>query len=277
MLRLLPTNQIWRYWSLETFLDDAAGEGVRGVDLWLCSQHVCIDAYGVHNADALVNACKGRGVDVRTLTPEQSNPKAYNIASCDPLIIRLTRGYYEHVVKLAELLGARRISLNAGWFPYDVERGRAWDCMVRALGAVCSAAAGRGIDVCLETLARTPCRLVCGIDDLARALDDVGCPNLKATLDTGTIARGGECVSGYLERLGQRVGYVHLTNLDRRVMSHVAWGDASGELNPALIVSELESGGYEGDCALEMTHPSYFGCPREVLSRTKTVLKGCGL
>ena len=274
-LALLATNQIWRYWGLETFLSDAVAEGVHDVDLWLCNQHVNIDAHGVYNLSEVKSMVRRNDVAVRTLTPEQGNPKAYNVASCDGTIQRLTSAYYHQVIHLAGELGAERISVNAGWFPYDVEPGHAWDCLISTLGEVCSMARAEGIEVCLETLVRKPYRLVCSLSDLLRALDEVSASNLKATLDTGTIARNEESLPEYLEQLGSRIGYVHLTNLSPSVFAHLAWGDPLGVLDARAILGQLAQGGYEGCCALEMTHAPYFATPREVLTRALTTLEGC--
>lgn len=92
MLHFLPTNQIWRYWSLETFFADVKEEGMCDVDVWLCNQHVNIDAHGVYNADKLIEASRRYGVRIRTLTPEQGNPKPYNIASSDYSIMHFLIG-----------------------------------------------------------------------------------------------------------------------------------------------------------------------------------------
>ena len=43
-MRFLPTNQIWRYWSFDTCLRDIEATGTRDIDLWLCNNHVNIDA-----------------------------------------------------------------------------------------------------------------------------------------------------------------------------------------------------------------------------------------
>ena len=246
------------------------------VDVWLCNQHVNIDAHGVYNTEKLIEASKRYGVRIRTLTPEQGNPKPYNIASSDPSIIRLTYGYYCQVIGLAERLGAGRISINAGWFSYDIARENAWDQMVAALRVICDVAYAKGIELCLETLVKTPYRLVCCLDDLERALSSVNRPNFLATIDTGTVTRNGESIDTYLSHLGTRIGYVHLTNLNPSALFHFAWGDPAGTLDPQGVLSSLQTGGYSGDCALEMTAPQYFKCPQEILSRAKVTLKGCG-
>ena len=49
----------------------------------------------------------------------------------------------------------------------------------------------------------------------------------------------------------------------------------AGILDAARIVNSLIQHGFDGDCALEMTCPSYFNNPREVLARALSVLKGC--
>ena len=82
-MRFLPTNQIWRYWSFDTCLRDIEATGTRDIDLWLCNNHVNIDAHDIYNAKAVVDGLRKHRVRVRTLTPEQGNPKAYNIMSSD--------------------------------------------------------------------------------------------------------------------------------------------------------------------------------------------------
>ena len=112
-------------------------------------------------------------------------------------------------------------------------------------------------------------------DGLSRLLGEVNEKNLRATLDTGTIARNGDNLPTYLREVGERVGYVHLTNLDPNVFAHLGWGDSRGVLDPGGVLQELGAHGYEGDCALEMTASAYYDCPREVLARSIETLKGC--
>lgn len=274
-MRYLPTNQIWRYWGFETFLADVASEGARAVDLWLCNCHVNIDAHGIYNALTVSKLMRDHGVHAATLTPEQSNPKAYNIAAADTQVRRLTLGYYCQIVRLASLLGAQRISLNGGWFAMDEEPARAWDAMVGSLAAICDMAAGEGISVCLETLVEKPYRLVTDCASCVRALADTDRPNLLATLDTSTIARNGEELSSYLDAVGDRLGYVHLTNYNPHLPVHLAWGDERGVLDARHVTRALAERGYRGDCALEATCPTYYGRPREVISRALNSLKGC--
>ena len=274
-MRMLPTNQIWRYWSFETFLEDVSALGVRDVDLWLCNNHVNIDAHGAYNTDEVVRGMRRHGLRAMTLTPEQGNPKAYNVASEDGEIRRLTLCYYRQIVRLAAVLGAERISLNAGWFPFDADRDRAWDAMVSMLGKICRAAAEEGLIVALETLVDKPYRLVTSLGTLGAALLDVREPNLTATIDTGTVARNGEDIDAYLSRFGSELGYVHLTNLNRDIFAHLAWGDQLGGLDPQDLLRRFACAGYTGDAALEMTKPSYFERPRDVLSRALTTLRGC--
>ncbi|WP_019240061.1 MULTISPECIES: sugar phosphate isomerase/epimerase family protein [Enorma] len=274
-MRFLPTNQIWRYWSFERFLTDVASLDIRDVDLWLCNQHVNIDAHAVYNASEVARLVSRYGVRIRTLTPEQSNPKAYNIASSDSQVQRLTEGYYRQIVSLAARLGARRISVNAGWRLLDDDPSRAWDALCTMLRAICHMAAEEGIEVCVEPLSRTQYRLVMDADGLSRLLGEVNEKNLRATLDTGTIARNGDSLSAHLREVGERVGYVHLTNLDPHVFAHLGWGDSRGVLEPGAVLQELEAHGYEGDCALEMTASAYYDRPREALARSIETLKGC--
>lgn len=274
-MRFLPTNQIWRYWSFDTCLRDIEATGANDIDLWLCNNHVNIDAHDIYNAKAVVDGLKKHRVRVRTLTPEQGNPKAYNIMSSDCHIKRLTEGYYRQIVRLAGMLDCSRISINGGWFSLDEDPSKAWDNMVSSIGLICDIAGERGIDVCLETLTPKRYRLLTNPASMMRALSDIDRPNLQVTLDTGTIARAGENLEDYLEQFETNIGYVHLTNLDPSVFAHLAWGDEYGVLNATDIVNSLSRHGFDGDCALEMTCPSYFNNPREVLARALSVLKGC--
>jgi sugar phosphate isomerase/epimerase len=274
-MRFLPTNQPWRYWSLERFLADVSELGARDVDLWLCNQHVHIDAHDVYNVDEIVGTCERYGVRVRTLTPEQSNPKAYDIASLDGCTQRLTRGYYEQIVRLAARLKALRISINGGWRLLDDDPARSWEAMVQAVRHICRIAASEGIDVCVEPLTGRSYRLVTDAEELLRVLEEVSQKNLYATLDTGTIARNHEDLGSYLAALAGGVGYVHLTNLDPKLFAHLGWGDPTGVLDPRVVLDELEAGGYAGDCALEMTKSAYYDDPHDALARSLDTLKGC--
>lgn len=274
MLRFLPTNQIWRYWSFSSFCQDVAAAGASDVDIWLCNNHVNIDAWKVYNLNEVVSDCAKSGLRVRTLTPEQSNPKAYNLASVDGIVQHLTLGYYRNIVKLGQALGAKRISINGGWSPFDMGGQKAREALVLAVRRICEMAADAGMTVSIEPLVRRPYRFAVSLEDIAGIVSEVGRANLTVTLDTGTIARNGESLKVWFDAFGSEIGYVHLTNLDPADSAHVAWGDQAGTLNPGDIVGQLEAGGYSGDCALEMTKSSYFEHPREVLMSSLATLKG---
>lgn len=276
MTGLLPTNQIWRYHHFETFLRDVEVLGVHDIDLWLCNQHVNIDAHDIYNLADVKAACERHGVRVSTLTPEQSNPKAYNIASDDGRVLELTGRYYAQVLRLAGELGCGRVSMNAGWFLGDGSREEAWDRMVRAIGTICDMAAADGVTVCVEPLTYKPWRLVCTMGDMKRLVGDVGRENLYVTVDTGTVVRNGELVESYLETFGRKIGYCHLTNCNPAEFAHLGWADDAGTLDGRQLLSMMRTHGYRGDYALEMTCSRYFQDPTAVLARSLGKLKGCG-
>ena len=147
---------------------------------------------------------------------------------------------YTHLdVYKRQMLDCSRISINGGWFSLDEDPSKAWDNMVSSIGLICDIAGEQGIDVCLETLTPKRYRLLTDRGSMAQALSDIDRPNLQVTLDTGTIARGGEDLEDYLEQFETKIGYVHLTNLDPSVFAHLAWGDEHGILDAARIVNSL--------------------------------------
>ena len=273
----LPTNHTWRYRSFESFLREATELGAHDLDVWLCNQHVNIDAHDVYNLDEVLDLCSRYDARVQTLTPEQSNPKAYNLSAPDEELRTLTFEYYRQLVRLARALDAKRISLNTGWHFLDEDVSRARDRLVQMLQAICDLAGENGIDVCVEPLLKKPYRFDSSPSGLAELIGDVGSRNMFVTLDTGTIVRNGGHIEDYLEVLGSKVAYCHLTNACEGASGHLSWGDRDGSLDAGDLIETMAAYGYDGDYALEMTRECYFLNPKENLRRSLEKLgKGRG-
>jgi inosose dehydratase len=133
-------------------------------------------------------------------------------------------------------------------------------------------------------------------EEIERFLDGTDPQRVWLCLDTGHVAYGGGDTIGLIRRFGERIGYVHIKQMDPAVLAEVAdqglsFGEAvrrgvcveppAGVPDPAVVVGELARLG-ERDGPLfviveQDLYPCDPGVPLPIAIRTRQYLAGCGL
>ncbi|ADD40370.1 TIM barrel protein [Stackebrandtia nassauensis] len=147
-----------------------------------------------------------------------------------------------------------------------------------------------GVRLCLHPHADTHIQTQPQIE---RFLDGTDPEAVSLCLDTGHVAYGGGDNLDLIRRFSERIGYVHIKQMDPEILAAVAAEDLSfgeavkrgvcveppaGVPNPATIVEELSGLDAELFVIVEQDlYPCEPEVPLPIAVRTRDYLRGCGL
>jgi inosose dehydratase len=169
--------------------------------------------------------------------------------------------------RVAQLLGAAGADVfvsaavvDEGWAPRRPLEAAEWDTLFTTLSELDEIAAAAGLRHVLHPHLGT---LVETADDVERVHASSA---VHWCLDTGHLTIGGTDPVEFAERVGDRVGHVHLKDVDLNVAERMRTGDLNlveavqqglfqplgrGDVPVDRVVWQLESGGYRGWYVLE--------------------------
>ena len=266
--RIAGMNSHYRYYTLEDFFRHLEENGIRRAELWTCASHFRLDAHSRQSAWEIKVQARRRGVDIICLTPEQNNPKPYNLASRDPALIRLTRSYFHSAICAAQELECPLVGVTSGWSFYSEPAEDGWARSAAMLRALAEEAAGRGVTLVMESLLPRETRLVNTLERARRMLREVDSPGLKINLDLGSMAFSGETVQQWFDAFGRDLVHCHF--VDGRPAGHLAWG--MGERDPGVDLEVFRRNGYAGYFTLELLAADYYERPWEADAQSMRTL-----
>ena len=252
-------NCHYRYYALEDFFQHLEQNGIRHAELWTCASHFRLNEYGWQDAKAIKALARVRGVDIICLTPEQNNPKPYNLAARDPELIRMTRRYFGNAICAAQELECSMVGVSSGWSFYSEPVEEGWNRSAAMLHALAEEAASRGVTLVMETLLPRETRLVNTLESQKQMLQEVDSQGLKINLDLGSMAVAGETIQQWFDAFGTDLVHCHF--VDGRPAGHLAWG--TGERDPGIDLETFRRNGYTGYFSLELLAADYYERPWE--------------
>ena len=251
--RIAVMNQHYRYCPVEGFFRALSEEGISSADLWSCGHHFFLD-YRTHDSPAALQKKAWQyGVSIICLTPEQSCPRPYNLASADAEGRKRAASYYGNALACAAELGGR-LQVTAGWHYLGESRSDAWGRSRDMLGELCRRAEGMGVQILLEAVSMPGPQLGKTRSHVADMLEEIRSPALGVVADTTNLEVNGDSLEGYFKAFGSRIGHVHL--VDGTPDGHLAWGDGTRDL--ARCLDTLEKQGYTGFLTLETVGPAEY-------------------
>ncbi|MFC3999761.1 TIM barrel protein [Nocardiopsis sediminis] len=147
-----------------------------------------------------------------------------------------------------------------------------------------------GIRLCLHSHADSHIQTQ---PEIERFLDGTDPDLVSLCLDTGHVAYGGGDAVDLIRRYAERIGYVHIKQMDPDVLAQVAaeelsFGEAvkrgvcveppAGEPAPAAVIDALEEVDARVFVIVEQDlYPCAPEVPLPIARRTRTYLNGCGL
>lgn len=154
---------------------------------------------------------------------------------------------------------------------YGRKKQECWDQMIDGLGLICQRAETLGVDIVLEALTyHEGGNLLTSVDDLVKAIEEVGSCRLKSMIDLVPPFIANEPISEYFQKLGDCCRYLHLCNSDGISEFHERLGQGLIPLQDCMQIAKRY--GYDGWCSIELLTP-YFRDPELYLSEAKRYLE----
>ena len=122
-----------------------------------------------------------------------------------------------------------------------------WQVLVDAFRFCAAEAANAGLPFCLEPRVG---EIISNTDALLRLMDHVGAPNFGAVLDTAHQHAQKEILPLSVEKLGDRIMYLHVADNDGLVNEHKALGE--GTVDWEGIFTALKKHGFDGYVAIDI-------------------------
>ncbi len=255
--RIAGMNCHYRYYTLEDFFQRLEQNGIHRAELWTCASHFRLDEHGWQNTGPIKARAQSHGVEIICLTPEQNNPKPYNLAARDPELIKMTHNYFRNAICVAQELGCSMVEVSSGWSFYSEPVKEGWKRSVTMLHTLAEEAASRGVTLVMETLLPRETRLVNTLESQKQMLQEVDSRGLKINLDLGSMAVAGETIQQWFDAFGQDLIHCHF--VDGCPAGHLAWG--AGERNPGADLDVFRRNSYAGYFSLELLAVDYYEKP----------------
>ncbi len=122
-----------------------------------------------------------------------------------------------------------------------------WGWLVESIGACAEEADRAGLKCCLEPRVG---EIVSNTDALLRLMDAVGHDNFGAVLDTGHQHAQKEILPLSVEKLGNRIQYLHVSDNDGQTNHHLALGRGTVDWDGVFLA--LKKHGFSGYVAVDV-------------------------
>ena len=160
---------------------------------------------------------------------------AVGLIDFNPSVQRFHLGRVEAYVDLAARFGAKNVLLVIGeyiWQREVIPPAEQWATGVAHVRTLGRRAEALGLEIALE-MEPFHLSLLNDVDSMARFLDDVDCPAVKANLDISHLVLARQPAE-LLERLRGRVAHVHISDCDGKVHGDLPPGRGVVDFAPYL-------------------------------------------
>ena len=160
---------------------------------------------------------------------------ALGLIDLNPSVRRFHAQRVAAYLDMAKGFGARNVLLVLGeylWQREVIPPADQWAWAVEGVRGLGVYASGLGLEIALE-LEPFPLSLLNDVDSMARFLDDVGHPAVKANLDISHLALAGQRASS-IERLRGSIAHVHISDCDGKVHGDLPPGRGVVDFAPYL-------------------------------------------
>ena len=256
MEQLSGMNLHYQHHSLEYFLDWQVELGLKNVELWGASPHLCIDDASLERVHYVRKAIQSRGLNLVCYTPE-TVVYPINIAAEEEHIRQRSLQYLSRGIEIAAELGCNRMLLTPGWGYVERERTKSMNYSLQSIEILTQKAEKEGVVLALEHLSPISSNLINTAADLKMVLEHIPSANLKAMLDTCQVCLVEEHVRDYFETLGEDLVHIHI--VDGTPGGHLAFSD--GHLPLQDFVETIGNYGYQGFLSMEISDRRYFEKP----------------
>lgn len=267
--RLAGMNYYYRYFPIDYFYESLKKNGIKHLELWTCTHHFDVNQCTYQNTKDFIRKQKQYGLTTICVTPEQSNPKPYNLASRDVYLQEKAIRYFENAIRVASELESPYISMNSGWTYYNEDIKEAFKRSVDKMNYLATFAERFGVSIVFEALQPEESKLVNTLTDIQLYLHEVNHDNLFVNIDFGAMARAGDTIEDYYRIFPQKIKHCHF--VDGKPTGHLFWGEGSRDVSKDIAT--LKEHDYQGFLTFEFAQSNYFLNPYDVDKKAISYLK----
>ena len=269
MDRIAGMNCHYRFYTLEDFFAGLQRNGITHAELWSCASHFRLGESSWQDTKEVKRLAAQYGITIICLTPEQNNPKPYNLATRDPELKKRTHSYFNNAIRAASELNCALISVSSGWSFFSEPTEDAWQRAVAMLHDLAEEAHRCGVTLAMESLLPRETRLVRTLKEEQQMLAEVDSAGLKVNLDTGSMAVAGETIQQWFDVFGKEIVHCHF--VDGRPSGHLAWGE--GTRDPGKDLADFAKNNYHGYFTLELLSQDYYEKPWKAEEKSLQTLR----
>jgi protein FrlC len=267
MERIAVMSACYGHYSFGYFLRSMQRFGVRHIEIWGGSPHICSDDRTLNRVTSLKQKTDALGMDIIAYTPEQVQ-YPYNIAAQESDIRSKSIDYFKKNIDITAALQSPIMLINAGWGYLDEAKEAAWDRSRTSLRHLALYAKEQGVMLALEVLTKISSNLINYSYELAKMISEVNEPSMKGMIDVGQMSILGETIANYFDALGEPPVHIHI--MDGQPAAHLALGD--GILPVKSYIDEVIVHGYEGIFSMEINDRRYFLEPDKAIEQSLDTL-----
>lgn len=249
-------NHHYHYYTLDYFLREQAGLGLKTIEFWAGSPHIWMDHYTAYDTERVKNQIASYGFQVACVTPENTMYPCQASAWVEELRER-SFAYFSNGICLTAELGCDKMSMNCGWGYVGEEKAETFKRSADMLARLADVAEKNGVLLMIESSCRDVSNVVCTLSDMKTMINTVGHPSLKPMINTTAVSCAEEMLEEWFDAFGADIKHIHF--VDGNPEGQLIWGDGIHSLAKWLEV--LEHYGYEGCLGQDITDGRYFEHP----------------
>jgi protein FrlC len=243
-------------YDLEYAIADLAEIGYDAIEIGAAAPHAWPYYLDGPRRAAITRSLEAHDLAISSICPALGGGAGLNPASRDHAERAASLQYYRACVELAADLGAPTVIWVGGWVPSLHSRAEASQRALEVLADVADRAASLGVRIVVEpTPADT--NLIESADDAIALVEQLDRPNVGLMLDTLHTDYRREPAADYVDRFGERLWHVHLSDVDRLP-------PGAGTIDFEPVLAALARRAYDGYVAIEIGFGSRHVDPRSI-------------
>jgi sugar phosphate isomerase/epimerase len=243
MVQFGVSSMFFHEYPVDQIFDFVEEAGLTGIEFWIETPHFWVRDMPLEEIEDCIR-------DHPRLAPITVHAPVLDLNPCsiNPRIAAVSVQYAIRAVEMAELLGARTVTLHPGRrtakrVPSDADYRR----FEYYLAELYEASRGTSVRVAMENMERKVNSLLCTPEDVRELLNRE--PWLSFTLDVAhALKRSVEEVEAYIGGCGDRIANVHVSGVTSKAI-HLP---VAGNGDIAGIIAILKQQGYDGNLTLEI-------------------------
>ncbi len=247
-MKFAMCNEFCEGWPIEESLKLAAETGYDGVEVAPFTIADSVEEVSASRRREIRQTAQALGVEIIGLHWLLVKPTGLYINGADAAQRRRTRDYLAALIDFCADLGGDRMVIGSpkcrNVLP-GMSYEQAWDYAVECFASLMEQAAARGVNLCIEPLARWETNFITTVAEGVRLCKAIDHPNFKVHIDVKAMCDEGRPLDEVIQDGKGHVGHFHVNDENRN-------GPGWGNTDYAPIVRGVKAIGYDDYASVEV-------------------------